>query len=514
MKQTAISRTVRFLVLTVLLIPLAHVSAGPAKRGITGDWQVKVDFDGRQMTSILSLSNDEEGKLKGEWISFWGLTELSDIEHEGNKLSFAQVNRFGERESKTNFTGSIRRGKLSGTLSSDRGEYNAEGTRLRRMPMVVGNWETTLKTDRGEFAANLIVNANEQGKLTADWQSQWGEHEITNVNFKAGKLTFERNSKAQDRQWESSFEGTIKGHTLTGVIKSDRGEITAEGKRVGAVIVGQWELEVTSDSGSRRQLLRINPDLSAMYGPIPIEKIDLDNNQVAFKTAVKFGEREYEISFAGRVKGRKLTGEITTSRGTRTVTGEKRRPTPAKQGTTRIKATPREPDVIYVPTPQNVVDKMLELAGVKKDDLVYDLGCGDGRIVVTAAKKYGCRAVGYDIARQRVKESLANVEKNNVGHLVRIEQRDIFTLDLSKANVVTLYLLPELNVKLIPQLEKLKPGSRIVSHDFDMRGVKPDKVVELSSSDEQWDEHTIYFWTTPLKKENVSEEKADSWREY
>ncbi|MFZ2145734.1 MAG: methyltransferase domain-containing protein [Sedimentisphaerales bacterium] len=159
----------------------------------------------------------------------------------------------------------------------------------------------------------------------------------------------------------------------------------------------------------------------------------------------------------------------------------------------------REPDVIFVPTPQDVVDRMLELAEVKKDDLVYDLGCGDGRIVVTAAKRYGCKAVGYDIDPERVEESLDNVEKNEVGHLVRIEQKDIFTLDLSKANVITLYLLPSLNVKLIPQLEKLKPGSRIVSHDFRMKGVKPDKVIKLTSN-EDGGEHKVFLWTTPLKK--------------
>ncbi len=159
----------------------------------------------------------------------------------------------------------------------------------------------------------------------------------------------------------------------------------------------------------------------------------------------------------------------------------------------------REPDILYVPTPQEVVDKMLKLAEVKKDDLVYDLGCGDGRIVVTAAKRYGCKAVGYDIDPQRVKDSLENVEKENVGHLVKIEERDIFTLDLSKANVITLYLLPSLNVKLIPQLEKLKPGSRIVSHDFRMRGVKPDKVVKLTSGDD-YEEHKVFLWTSPLKK--------------
>ncbi len=160
---------------------------------------------------------------------------------------------------------------------------------------------------------------------------------------------------------------------------------------------------------------------------------------------------------------------------------------------------PKRPDVIFVPTPQEVVDKMLELAQVTKDDVVYDLGCGDGRIVVTAAKKFGCRAFGFDVDPERIQESKENVEKNGVGNLVTIEQKDIFTLDLSKVNVVTLYLLPSLNVKLIPQLEKLKPGSRIVSHDFDMRGVTPDKTVTVDGDGGY--EHTVYLWTTPLKKE-------------
>ncbi|UCC96713.1 MAG: class I SAM-dependent methyltransferase, partial [Phycisphaerales bacterium] len=468
MKQRVIGRTVWLVGLIALVAAPAHVSAGQAKRGITGDWQVKVDFDGRQMSSILSLSNDAEGKLKGEWISFWGLSELRDLKHEDNALSFVQVNRFGGRESTTKFDGTIRRGKLSGTLSSERGQYQAEGTRVRWMPMAAGNWEMKLKMDEREFTASLAVKANEERELSADWQSQWGEHEITSVQFKAGKLTFDRTSKFQDRQWESRFEGTVKGRTLAGVIKSERGDIAVEAKRVGAALVGRWELEIESDSGGRKQLLRVYPDLSAMYGPIAIEKIDLDSNNVAFKTTVAFGDRSYEMSFAGRLKGRKLTGQLTTSRGTRMVTGTKRVLMPARQKSSSVTKASRKPDVIFVPTPQEVVDKMLELAQVKKDDLVYDLGCGDGRIVVTAAQKYGCRGVGYDIAPKRVRESRQNVKKNNVGHLVRIEQADIFTLDLSKANVITLYLLPSLNVKLIPQLEKLRPGSRIVSHDFDM----------------------------------------------
>ena len=163
----------------------------------------------------------------------------------------------------------------------------------------------------------------------------------------------------------------------------------------------------------------------------------------------------------------------------------------------------RTPDILFVPTPQEVVEKMLELAEVKKDDLVYDLGCGDGRIVVTAAKKYGCRGVGYDIDPDRVIESMENVKNNNVQKLVHIEQKDIFTLDLSEASVITLYLLSSLNVKLIPQLEKLKPGTRIVSHNFDMRGiVTPDKTTSVTT--DGGGSHDIYLWITPLKKNDIS----------
>ncbi|HMF19440.1 MAG TPA: methyltransferase domain-containing protein [Gemmataceae bacterium] len=159
----------------------------------------------------------------------------------------------------------------------------------------------------------------------------------------------------------------------------------------------------------------------------------------------------------------------------------------------------REPDVIFVPTPHEVVDKMLELADVRPGEIVYDLGCGDGRIPVAAAKKFGVKAWGFDINPVRVKESLETVAKNNVKNLVTIKQADVFELDLSKADVITLYLLPQLNVKLIPQLDKLKPGCRIVSHDFNMEGVRPKKEIAFTPQGSR--EHRIYLWVTPLEKE-------------
>jgi len=154
----------------------------------------------------------------------------------------------------------------------------------------------------------------------------------------------------------------------------------------------------------------------------------------------------------------------------------------------------RLPDVIYVPTPPDVVEEMLKIADVKKGDVLYDLGSGDGRIAVTAAKRYGIRAVGIDIDPERIREANENAKKAGVTNLVRFRQEDLFKADFREATVVTLYLLPDLNVKLRPRLwSELKPGTRVVSHQFDMADWKPEKEVELNG-------RTIYFWTIPPKK--------------
>jgi tRNA G37 N-methylase Trm5 len=154
-------------------------------------------------------------------------------------------------------------------------------------------------------------------------------------------------------------------------------------------------------------------------------------------------------------------------------------------------AVTRQPDVIFVPTPYEVVEEMLKLANVHKGDVLYDLGSGDGRIPVTAAKKFGIRAYGIDIDPQRIEEANENARKNGVSDLVQFKNEDLFQTKFSDATVVTLYLLPDLNVKLRPRLlAELKPGTRIVSHQFDMGTWKPDKKVELSG-------RTIYLWTVP-----------------
>ena len=157
------------------------------------------------------------------------------------------------------------------------------------------------------------------------------------------------------------------------------------------------------------------------------------------------------------------------------------------------------PDVVYVGTPYDVVSEMLRMAQVNKDDLVVDLGCGDARMLVLAAQKYGSRGIGYEIDPDMVRASRRNAEKNNVADLVRIIQADIFTVDISEADVLPIYLLPEMNLQLVPQLETLKPGSRLVFHNYDLEGFVPDKKVEIISNEDN-SIHRLWLHTTPLKR--------------
>src|SRR5687768_18282957 len=153
----------------------------------------------------------------------------------------------------------------------------------------------------------------------------------------------------------------------------------------------------------------------------------------------------------------------------------------------------RSPDVIFVPTPQEVVDAMLKLAKVTKNDVVYDLGSGDGRIPITAARTYGARGVGIDIDPQRIKEAMENLKTAGVGDKVRFLNQDLFTTNISEATVVTLYLLPSLNLKVLPKLNtELIPHTRVVSHAFDIGDIKPQQAQNVNG-------RTIYLWTVPIK---------------
>lgn len=155
----------------------------------------------------------------------------------------------------------------------------------------------------------------------------------------------------------------------------------------------------------------------------------------------------------------------------------------------------KDPDVPFVPTPERVVDEMLRMASVTNKDVLYDLGSGDGRIVITAAKRYGARGVGIDIDPERIREANENARKAGVTHLVKFIEGDIFQADISEATVVTLYLLPAVNLQLRPKLlRELRPGTRIVSHNYDMGDWQPQRTRRLQVNGS---EHVVYLWTVP-----------------
>ena len=310
---------------TALVLLTGPVSAQQSRRGgLSGDWNVKTEFNGRQMDSILSFSRDQEGNLTGQWISFMGINALKDIKFEEGKLSFTRVsqNRDGQSSTST-FKGTIADGKLSGTVSSDRGESTLTGVRAPRLPRAAGIWDLKTKRNDQESTATLTLGADKEGKLTGQWKTERGELALTDIQFDQGKLIFKAKSTNPDRAYEATFEGTIERDALTGAMKSERGESAVTGTRQGEALIGTWNLEMISERGTRTQRLQVNPDLSGLYGSLPIKKINLRDGAVDFLMVMQFGDQSFEMSFKGKLADAKLTGELTTSQGSQKVTGTK-----------------------------------------------------------------------------------------------------------------------------------------------------------------------------------------------
>jgi hypothetical protein len=326
MKRMALQKTAWLGALAAVVgLMTVTASAQPMRGGgLFGDWLMKADFNGRTMESIFTFSRNAEGRT-GQWISFFGVTELEDLTYEEGNLSFTwtRPNRDGGT-SNSKFTGRIEDGKLTGTLASDMGELAMQGERAPRMPRAVGHWAMTTKMGEREFTSTLVITADKERNLSGKWESRRGESAITDLTLDRRELSFKRTMSWQDREFVLNFTGTLDRNTLTGTMTSDRGEAEVTAERIGADLIGVWNLEVASeDFGTRKQRLRVNPDLSGYYGAMAIEKIDLNEDQVSFKHTMRFGDNEFEMSFAGTLDGEKLTGEMTTSRGTQKVTGTK-----------------------------------------------------------------------------------------------------------------------------------------------------------------------------------------------
>jgi len=326
MERRAILKVVLVGLLVVSFALPAGVSAQSRSRGggPYGDWRIKMKYREMEFESILYFSRNQEGQYTGQWISSWGISELKDVKFEENKLSFTQVMRFRDQERTSKFTGKIEKGELSGLLASDRGETEVKGKRVPRTPRGVGSWDMKIKVGERERTGILTITADKEGNLQGMWKSERGESKLSDVKYQDRKLTYTRVIEREGNRMELNFEGTVGYTSLEGAYKGNGWEAPATGTRIGASIMGTWNLDIESERGKSKQRLRINPDMSALYGSNVVKKINLDGDKVSFKYKLQFGDQEYEMSFEGKVAESKLTGELKTSRGTSKVTGTRR----------------------------------------------------------------------------------------------------------------------------------------------------------------------------------------------
>jgi hypothetical protein len=326
------------LVCLLLLVQTSLVAA----QEITGQWEMTMEFGGRPSYATLTISKNPDGTLAGKW----GSTELSNVKFEDGKLSFVRTIKFGDRQFSMTYNGTLENGKLTGTLSSDRGQFPANGARKKPMSPALGQWDITFHIGQRDITGRLIISQNADGALDGKWISQRGGTEISNVKFQNGKLTFDRKSTFNNNTYESSFEGTVNGNELTGAFKTQRGEMAATGKRFGAPLIGKWELTSTSDRGTRKSTLTINGDLSGRYesfgGEIPIKDLKLEGNQVTFAVEMGYRDQTFKLDFKGTLEGDTLNGQMTSSRGTSEITGKKMATASTVAGTWELSSQSRQ----------------------------------------------------------------------------------------------------------------------------------------------------------------------------
>ena len=324
MRDQRLFKAVVFGAIFVLSTQVWAQPAGGGRGGLFGDWLVKSEFNGRTMESILSFSRDQDGNQTGQWIGFMGVSDLKDVKFEDGQLSFTRQTQGRDGETMTStFKGMVEDNKLTGTVSGGRGDYALEGQRAPRTPRAAGTWELTLKMQDREIPVTLTVGADKEGQLTAQWKSERGEMKVSRVQLERNTLTMALKSDNPDRQWEATFEGQFQQEGLSGTLKSERGEIQATGKRLGDALIGTWNLDATSERGTRKQRLVVYPDMTARYNATPVKRVTFEGDKVSFKIAMTFGDRDFEMDFAGKIQDGKLSGEMTTGMGSQKITGTK-----------------------------------------------------------------------------------------------------------------------------------------------------------------------------------------------
>jgi hypothetical protein len=230
-------------------------------------------------------------------------------------------------------------------MSSDQGEFDVNGVRFKPMCPALGQWNISFNVGDRQINARLSVSKKPDGTLEGKWDEE-GEHTISNIKFQDGKLSFTRQSKIGDFEFETTYEGQVKGHELIGTMKSQMGDLQANGKRVGAALVGKWDLTSVSEFGTMPGMMRINGDMTGRYeifgGEIPMKDLKLEGNQVTFTLEMGWGDQTIILNFKGTLDGNNLKGQMNSDRGTSEITGKKVKEASAAIGTWEFtRETPR-----------------------------------------------------------------------------------------------------------------------------------------------------------------------------
>ncbi len=325
MKNTFANKTSTSVILVCIFL-LIQTSLLWAADEITGLWEVRMDFDGREMFADLSISKQADDSFGAKW----GRDELSDVNFQDGKLTFTRTVGSGERQFTSNFEATKNDDKLSGKMTNDWGEISLVCIRPKPISPAVGQWNMQIALqDNMDIEAIMIISQNADGTLTGQWTKEPGEHIMSNVKFQDGKLTFNRHVKLpeMDFEFDTPFEGTVEDDKITGQMKNEMGQWEVTGTRIGTALIGNWELTTTSEWGTHTQLLKIYPDLTGRYEVfgsfVPIRDLKLEGDQVTFSIDLGFGDQTFQMDFTGTLQDGSITGRFTSPRGEQPVTGKK-----------------------------------------------------------------------------------------------------------------------------------------------------------------------------------------------
>jgi hypothetical protein len=313
------TRLAGYVLLGSLIISVCGVSTASAAEDIIGGWKVTMDFNGMSMLATLTIAKKADGSLTGKWGS---TGDLQNVKFEGDNLTFSRTMDFGGQAFTQDFKGSLKDGKITGTMGND--QFSSGITAVRKKPLspAIGQWDLTFKSGNQETTARLIANQKADGSLTGEWTKAPGQNTVSNVKFQDGKLTFTLKSEA-----ESTFEGSVKGDELTGNLKTSAGTLPISGKRFGTALIGTWQLTSNAEGPFGTGALVVDPNLGGIYElfitEIPLKSLKLEGDQVTFAAEIQFGDQPMTFEFKGKLDGKTLKGTMTTTQGSNEVTGKK-----------------------------------------------------------------------------------------------------------------------------------------------------------------------------------------------